>query len=274
MDADRRTARGTVRAPPSAGAAAEVAEVRAAGEQTGPSMSPTAHPLDRDALRARLASARLMLVFTPELCAPRAPLAVLEQLLGVVDVVQVRPKPAPTATLEGIAADPPADARASYEWTARVLELAAARREAPPILVNDRVDVAMALAHAGCAGVHLGQDDLPPERARELLGDGVLIGRSTHDALQVLRAQEEPVDYLGFGPVFATGTKGYARGLGAEAAWVAAGASGRPLFAIGGVTLERADELERVGRAAVGAALLQAEDPAAVARALRETLGG
>jgi thiamine-phosphate diphosphorylase len=237
-------------------------------------MSTHAHPIDPEALRARLASARLMLVFTPELCGGRAPLAVLEQLLGEVDVVQVRPKPAPEAALEGIAVDPPAEARASYDWTARVLELAASRREAPPILVNDRVDVAMALADAGCAGVHLGQDDLPPERARELLGDGALIGRSTHDALQVVNAQDEPVDYLGFGPVFATSTKGYARGLGPEAAWIAAGASARPLFAIGGVTLARADELERVGRAAVGAALLQAEDPAAAARALREMLGG
>ena len=216
-------------------------------------------------LRERLGAARLYLVFTPSLCAGRDPLEVLEALLDVVDLVQVRVK----------GRDGRTDAARTCECTERVLELCARLGDAaPPVLVNDRVDVARALAERGCAGVHLGQDDAPPRAARELLGARALIGLSTHDAAQVARAGDEPVDYLGFGPVHATSTKGYARGLGSEAAWIAARATHLPLFPIGGIDARNASELEDVGRAAVGAALLAAPDPVRAARELRALLEG
>ncbi|MCB9916432.1 MAG: thiamine phosphate synthase [Planctomycetes bacterium] len=228
-------------------------------------------PLSADERRARLAEARLMLVFTPALCAAD-PREVLAALAPWVDAIQVRPKAPAAAASAGVRADPSGEARATWEWALVALDVLAAASARPLLLVNDRVDVALALAARGVDGVHLGQDDLPPRAARALLGAAPLVGLSTHDAPQVVRAQEEPVDYLGFGPVFATATKGYARGLGPEAAWVAAEASPLPVFPIGGIDAARALELEPVGRAAVSAALLAADDPAAVAAQLRAAL--
>jgi len=225
-------------------------------------MSPALDPAE---LRGRLGEARLMLVFTPGLARGADPLQVLDAVLEHVDVVQVRPK--------ALAGAGPCAARETYELALAVLDLVAGRAGARPlVVVDDRVDVAAALASRGVAGVHLGQDDLEPGAARALLGDAPLIGLSTHDAAQVAASELQPVDYLGFGPVFATSTKGYARGLGAERAWVADQASSRPLFPIGGIDATSAGELALVGRAAVGAAILSAEDPAAAARALRALL--
>ena len=220
---------------------------------------------DPEELRSRLASARLCLLFTPSLVRGE-PLAVLESVLDHVDLVQIRPK------------DPgsvgPGSARETYDWTLRVLELLHARgRDTTPVLANDRVDVARSLLDRGCAGVHLGQDDCPPAVARSLLGKAALIGLSTHGLRQVVLAGDEPVDYLGFGPIHATATKGYERGLGVEMAWIAAEASELPLFPIGGIGPENASELERVGRAAVSSAILTVADPAAAARTLRALLG-
>ena len=223
--------------------------------------------------RARLAEARLMLVFTPGLA--RDPLAALEAALPWVDLVQVRAKEGPGGTggPDGTGATGAiAPARECHAWCLRVLELVAARGSAALVLVDDRVDVALALAGRGVAGVHVGADDCPLDAARRLLGPEALLGLSTHDARQVAAAQSAPADYLGFGPVFPTATKGYARGLGPEAAWVAAAASLVPVFPIGGIDVPRAAELAPVGRAAVGAAILAAPDPGAAARAIRLAL--
>ncbi len=204
-----------------------------------------------------------MLLFTPAHCAPgREPLDVLVELLPHVDLVQVRIKSEHAAE----SPDAPSPAAELFAWTARVLEVAPA---AVPVLVNDRVDVALALEPAGCAGVHLGQGDMPAAAAREVLGAAPLLGLSTHSTRQVVAAQLAPVDYLGFGPIFATATKGYAEGHGPEAAWIAASGSELPLFPIGGIDVVNATELAPVGRAAVTAALLGAADPARAAVALR-----
>lgn len=224
-------------------------------------------------LRDRLGAARLLLIFTPELCAGREPVALLEPLLELVDVIEVRAKGRPARAGTAIAEDPAAGARASYELARAVLGLVAGRVKAPLVLVDDRVDVALALRDEGCAGVHLGQADLPPSAARALLGEVPLIGLSTHDVLQVVRSVEQPVDYVGFGPIYPTTSKGYERGLGPEAAWVAASGCPLPLFPIGGINRARAPELENVGRAAVGSGILAAEDPAEAAREIREALG-
>ncbi len=219
---------------------------------------------DPQALRTRLAEARLMLLLTPDAC-PGDPLALVKALAGEVDVIQVRPKP--LGPSRG-----PAPARATLDLAREVLKTVGTGEASPLVLVDDRVDVAMVLWSEGLAGVHLGQDDMPPGEARRVLGPEPLIGLSTHDLGQVVLAGEEPVDYLGFGPVWATETKGYSKGLGPELAWVASNASPGPLFPIGGVDDTNADELAEVGRAAVGSVLLSAEKPAEVARALRLTL--
>ena len=217
-------------------------------------------------LRDRLRRARLMLLFTPEPCGPdRDPLEVLEAALPHVDVIQVRIKDAehPAGT---------SPARDLHDWARRILALLAERPALQPlVLVNDRVDVAAALAGEGIDGVHLGTEDTSPENARRLLGDVPLVGLSTHSTGQVLAAEELPVDYLGFGPVHPTGTKGYRRGLGPEAAWIVASASTLPVFPIGGIDAANAAELANVGRAAVSSAILGAEDPEETARVLRQS---
>lgn len=215
----------------------------------------------------RIEDSRLMLLFVPGLCPPRDPLEMLEAALPWVDIVQVRPK------LPG-SVDPCA-ARDTYDWGIRVLDVVAARADLDvAVIVDDRVDVAIALRSRGCAGVHLGQSDCPASIARERLGPASWIGWSTHGPVQVGEAEDLPVDYLGFGPVHATPTKGYGKGLGSEAVWVASMATDRPLFPIGGIDATNIGELTRIGRAAVGAAILTAEDPARSARELRSLLLG
>jgi len=206
-----------------------------------------------------------MLIFTPELCPSGSdPLAVLERALPALDVIQVRVKDPELGT---------SAARATCDWTRRVLELIVRTRSDALVLVNDRVDVAATLAPEGVDGVHLGADDAPSELARALLGPDMLIGLSTHGPADVALAEESSVDYLGFGPIHATATKGYTRGLGSDAAWVAARACSRPLFPIGGIDAINACELAEVGRAAVGHAILASQDPLRTAREIAQLLG-
>lgn len=103
------------------------------------------------------------------------------------------------------------------------------------LLINDRVDLAIAL---GADGVHLGQNDLPPEEARKLLGDKAIIGFSTHNQKQALDALSMPIDYLAIGPVFATSTKSDPDPVvGLEGIRLAKDIVARlPLVAIGGIT--------------------------------------
>ncbi len=89
-----------------------------------------------------------------------------------------------------------------YEAAKAALEIA--RKHRVKIIINDRVDIALALK---ADGVHLGQDDLPPEFARRILGESAIIGFSTHNLEQVSEAVKMPIDYLAFGPVFVTTTK-------------------------------------------------------------------
>jgi thiamine-phosphate pyrophosphorylase len=89
-----------------------------------------------------------------------------------------------------------------FEDAKRCVEIA--RAAGVKILINDRVDLVMAL---GADGVHLGQYDLPPTEARRLLGENAIIGVSTHNTLQEKDASNLPIDYIAIGPVFATSTK-------------------------------------------------------------------
>lgn len=116
------------------------------------------------------------------------------------------------------------------------------------LVINDRADVA---AQCGADGVHVGQDDLSPEDVRVVVGARAIVGVSTHTDAQVAAAVTQPVSYVAIGPVFGTHTKatGYdAVGLAQVArAATTAHAAGKPLVAIGGITLENAASVLEAG---------------------------
>lgn len=204
--------------------------------------------------RARLAQARLYL------CTPDRPdlAAFLEEVLaGGVDVVQLREK--------GL------EARRELELLEVVRD--AAERHGALWSVNDRADVALA---SGADVLHLGQDDLPVGHARAILGDDVVIGRSTHDVRQVEAAAVEPgVDYFCVGPTWPTPTKPGRPAPGLALTRHAASLStSRPWFAIGGIDLDNLDEVLAAGatRVVVVRALTEAADPRAAATAFAARL--
>lgn len=133
------------------------------------------------------------------------------------------------------------------------------------LIVNDRPDVAML---CGADGVHLGQDDLPVEEVRKLMGPRAVIGLSTHTPEQAEEAEGRGADYIGVGPVFPTQTKGYDRGGGLQLAARICAATRLPTVAIGGITPANARTVVEAGAQAVGAcaALCGAEDPEQAAR--------
>ncbi len=144
----------------------------------------------------------------------------------------------------------------------------AARVAGVPLIVNDRPDVARIV---GAAGVHLGQDDLPPAAARSMLGPDAIVGFSTHDALQVAAAAAAPVDYVAFGPVFPTRTKANPDPLvGLEGLRAIRSLARRPLVAIGGITRRNAADIISAGAdgAAVASDLIGARDMETAAREL------
>jgi thiamine-phosphate pyrophosphorylase len=128
-----------------------------------------------------------------------------------------------------------ASPREFYESAKNALDVA--RRHNVKIIINDRVDIAQAL---GADGVHLGQDDLPPEYVRKILGEKAVIGFSTHNIEQAILAIKLPVNYLAIGPVFATKTKENPDDVvGIEGVEKVREAIGDfPLIAIGGINSE------------------------------------
>jgi thiamine-phosphate pyrophosphorylase len=134
-------------------------------------------------------------------------------------------------------------------WTRDIFEQAQlvmrlCEHAAVPLMVNDRADVALLLK----AGLHLGQDDLPPSDARRLLGTASCLGYSTHNAGQLTAAAQEPVDYLAIGPLFATQSKinpDPVVGVERLRAW--RGLTAKPLVAIGGITRENAPSVLDAG---------------------------
>lgn len=219
--------------------------------------------LDGEGIRARLAEARLYLCTDAR--RERGDLAefIDAALDGGVDIVQLRDKSPEGAPLE-----------ARQELDAlEVLAEACVRHDAL-LAVNDRADIAFA---AQADILHLGQDDLPVPVARRLLGDEVVIGRSTHDVVQAdAAATEEGVDYFCTGPVWTTPTKPGRPAAGLELVRHAAEhrGHGRPWFAIGGIGLDNVAEVVAAGaeRIVVVRAITEAEDPREAARALRSQL--
>ena len=152
---------------------------------------------------------------------------------------------------------------------------AAAEISGVRIIINDRADVALAVK---AAGVHLGQDDLPPEAARTLLGDEAIIGYSTHNIAQAQAAASLPVDYIAIGPIFRTATKANPDPeVGLDGLRAVRNAIGDiSLVAIGGITPENAPAVIEAGADSVAVISgLLSRDPAAISarfRALTELL--
>jgi thiamine-phosphate pyrophosphorylase len=113
--------------------------------------------------------------------------------------------------------------------------LAVARKRGVRLIINDRVDIALAIK---ADGVHLGQDDLPPDVARRLLGAEAIIGFSTHNLEQARLAGKMPVDYVAIGPIFETSTKDTTDPpVGLQGLSLVRQALGTvPLVAVGGIT--------------------------------------
>ncbi|MBB4907325.1 thiamine phosphate synthase [Actinophytocola algeriensis] len=210
--------------------------------------------LDGDAIRRRLADARLYL------CTGNRPdLAEFADaaLAGGVDVIQLREK--------GL--------EAREELAALEVLAAACARHGALLSVNDRADVALG---AGADVLHLGQDDLPVPLARRIIGEDVVIGRSTHDEAQAKAAADEAgVDYFCTGPCWPTPTKPGRPAPGLDLVrTTAATGTGRPWFAIGGIDEARLPEVLAAGatRVVVVRAITEAADPRAAASRLAAAL--
>jgi thiamine-phosphate pyrophosphorylase len=208
-------------------------------------------------LRARLAEARLYLCTDARRSQGDLPRFLDAVLDAGVDIVQLREK--------GL--------EAGEELALLEVFAAACRRQGRMLAVNDRADVALA---ARADVLHLGQDDLPVPVARRILGPAPLIGRSSHSPAQADAVAAEPgVDYFCAGPVWATPTKPGRPATGAGLlAHVAQTKPGRPWFAIGGISLDRLDDVLAAGatRVVVVRAITEADDPAAATRAFAKRL--
>lgn len=160
---------------------------------------------------------------------------VREALEGGVTLVQYRAKTASSA-----------------EMYAKALQLKALCDSFNvPLIINDRLDIAMAV---GAAGVHLGQDDLPCAAARKILGEDYIIGVSAHNPTEAKAALQSGADYLGCGAVFGTATKADVKKLGTEGLMAICKAKGLPVVGIGGVTADNYREVRATG--ADGAAIV------------------
>src|SRR5215213_3100934 len=202
--------------------------------------------------RDRLAAARLYLVID----AAAAPAVVPAALEGGVDVVQLREK---GATDEQI-----------VESAGEVLALC--EQHEALFVLNDRPDLAGACA---ADGVHVGQDDEPVEAVREIVGEDVIVGVSTHSPEQIDAAERSSADYFAVGPVWETPTKPGRPAVGLDLVrHAAAREPGKPWFAIGGIDADRAVEVVDAGarRIVVVRAIRDAEDPGVAVAALRATL--
>ncbi len=174
---------------------------------------------------------------------------------GGVDVVQLREKTAPASDQRGPAG-----------------ELARLCRDlGVPFVVNDSPELA---AEVGADGVHVGQDDVPVERCRALLGEGAIVGLSTHAEAELEAALTTSATYLSAGPIVPTPTKVGRPGTGVGYALAAQRRSDRPVFVTGGVSPTTVGALvaEGLRHFVVVRALTEAHDPGGAARALRRAL--
>lgn len=199
------------------------------------------------------------------------------RLYGIVDLGYVRPADVPDMTralaeggvdilqLRAKGASP-----SEVESLARAM-LPATRDLGVPLVINDHPAVA---ASVGSEGVHVGQDDDSVAKARAVVGPDIFVGKSTHSLDQAVAAQAEGADYIGFGPLYATGTKPDYVPIGLQDITEVHQRVQLPIFCIGGVNAARAPEILAAGarRVVVVSAFLLAADVRAEVRLLKAML--
>jgi thiamine-phosphate pyrophosphorylase len=160
-----------------------------------------------------------------------------------------------------------AGSRELYETALVALSICAEAKV--PLIINDRVDIALAV---DAAGVHVGQGDLPADIVRGMIGEDKIIGVSVSSVEEALRAEQDGADYLGVGAIFATETKPDARVPGLECLRAIRSVTRLPLVAIGGINKNTVPLFSGTGvdGIAVVSAIAAAEDPKAAAAELRE----
>lgn len=180
-----------------------------------------------------------------------------QMIAGGVDVIQLRAKGASEREIEA--------------WSRAILPVC--RDGGVPFFVNDFPEVAAAV---GADGVHVGQDDASMDAVRAVVGDGMLVGRSTHSVAQAAEAAADPrTDCIGFGPLFSTPTKPTYTPIGTEEIeTVHREHPDLPIFCIGGIKKENLPEIVSAGakRAVIVSGILQAPDIAAYVRESRRLL--
>lgn len=189
-------------------------------------------------------------VLDEDLLSMPAPQCAQELISAGVDLIQYRAKHFP--------------ARKYLEVCSNLAETLA-NRDAR-FIVNDRPDIA---AMIGAGGVHVGQEDLPPEEARRICGSGRWVGVSTHNLQQVRAAAKTSADYIAVGPIFSTSTKEKPDAVvGTSFIREARKLTQKPIVAIGGITRERAAEVYEAGADSIAVIrdLLATRDPAERAR--------
>ncbi|MCF6314261.1 MAG: thiamine phosphate synthase [Verrucomicrobiales bacterium] len=141
-----------------------------------------------------------------------------------------------------------------------------------PLIINDYPEVA---SQVGAEGVHVGQDDLSVKEVRELLGENILVGLSSHSLQQANEAAKQEVDYIGFGPLFSTATKPDYAPIGTtDIAQIHQDQPTLPIFCIGGIKKDNAPSVLAAGaqRLVVVSGILQADDIEAYTRQLKSLL--
>jgi thiamine-phosphate pyrophosphorylase len=206
-------------------------------------------------LRARLAAARLYLCFDSAPAPHTVPDLIRAATAGGVDIVQLRDKQLPDDQLAAVANA----VRALCEQLGVLF------------IVNDRPSVA---AEVGADGVHVGQEDMPPQEVRELIGPDALLGLSTHAPAEIDAVEPSVVDYIGVGPVQSTPTKPGRPAVGLALVRYASTTAPVPFFAIGGMDRHSVPEAVAAGarRVCVVRAIAEAEDPERAAREIAELL--
>lgn len=206
--------------------------------------------------RSKLAAARLYGIADLGYVPPCELVAVTRALCaGGIDLLQLRAKKHRTGEIEIFARS----------------MLPVTREHGVPLIINDHPEVA---AETGAEGVHVGQDDDAVARARSVTGGAAIVGKSTHSLEQAVEAAAEGADYIGFGPLYATGTKPDYQPIGLADIAEAQRRVRLPVFCIGGVNLERLDAILAAGarRVVIVSALLQAADIRAAVRAVKSRL--
>ena len=176
-----------------------------------------------------------------------------EAIKGGTTIVQLREKTASTKEF--------------YELALRVKEITS--RYGVPLLINDRIDIALAV---DSEGVHIGQDDMPADIAREIIGEDKILGVSASTVEEAKKADIDSADYIGSGAVFPTATKDDADSVSKEELKEIVDSIDIPVVAIGGITVENANTLKGSGIAgfSVVSAIMSAEDPKEASRKLKE----